>query len=372
MGEWSRRSFSRAARFSVPIFSVIPQHVDDHSLRRLIRAGDWWQVKIAPTLGVAYLTAYALDTSVVSLWRAFVLALVALAPGAAFVSLINDITDLEEDRAAGKPNQVAGRSRLQVGALLAGSIVAGIGVSLWFRHDRVLLPLYLSAWLVFTLYSARPFRLKSRGLAGVVVDAAGAHLFPTMLAAVLVFREAGRELRAVWLVPLAVWALAWGLRGIIGHQLNDASHDHATGVRTFVQRHPGALPRRLVTFGAFPLEAAAMAALLWRIRHPLVLLALVAYAVVVANRFRHGMRLDVLQPRPGTTVILNEFYSVLLPPAALLASATREPLDLLALAVHCAVFPAGTRQALGIAVRALSQLLAPARRGIGAGRQRSR
>src|SRR6185503_20264135 len=80
-------------------------------LRRVVRAGEWWEYKLAPILGVFYATAFTLHVPLTSLWRSALVTLLALAPGAAYVSVINDLTDLDDDRAAGKANRFEGRSR---------------------------------------------------------------------------------------------------------------------------------------------------------------------------------------------------------------------------------------------------------------------
>ena len=62
------------------------------SLWRAIRASEWWGYKLAPVLGTAYATAYVSKLSMISLWPVVLLTLAALAPCAAYVSVINDVT----------------------------------------------------------------------------------------------------------------------------------------------------------------------------------------------------------------------------------------------------------------------------------------
>lgn len=328
----------RGAEYNLPVavFSaVIRQRLSD-----LVRAGEWWEYKLVPIFAASYATAFTLRVPLVSLWPAAVMILLALVPGAAYVSVINDVTDRRDDLAAGKSNRLAGRSRVLIAVLIAIPVAAGLGFAFLWRRDVLLLSVYLAAWLAFSLYSLPPFRWKTRGIFGVLADASGAHLFPTLVAVVLTYREANRPVDPVWLAAIAVWSLAYGLRGILWHQLTDRENDRAAAVRTFAQRHPPHVAVRLGRFVAFPLELIALAVLLWRMQSvvPVALLAL--YAILVMLRVRRlAMHVVIVESRPHFLILLHEYYDVYFPIGILIASAIREPWDLIALAVHLLLFP---------------------------------
>jgi 4-hydroxybenzoate polyprenyltransferase len=305
-----------------------------------VRAAEWWDYKLVPIFAAFYATAAILQVPVSSLWLGALTVLFAIVPGAAYVSVINDVTDRAEDAIAGKPNRVSGRSRTAVVALVAIPIAAGLFFAFLWRDDVFLLSLYLAAWAAFSLYSLPPFRLKTRGLVGVLADASGAHLFPTLVAVVVVFRAADRPVDLTWLGVVGTWAFAYGLRGILFHQLSDRENDHSASVHTFAARHPPHVAARLGTFIAFPLELAAVAVMLWQIgsRWPVAFLAL--YALQAAVRiYRWNWNVVIVTPRPRFFVVLQEYYDFFLPIAILIASAFRHPVDILALAVHLLVFP---------------------------------
>lgn len=282
---------------------------------------------------------------VISLWSAALTILLALVPGAAYVSVINDLTDRADDLAAGKPNRLAGRSRGLAALLVCVPVAAGLVFAVLWRHDVLLLPLYLAAWLAFSLYSLPPFRWKTRGILGVIADASGAHLFPTLVAVVLTYREAARPVDAAWLSAVAVWSFAYGLRGILWHQLSDRENDRAAAVRTFAQRHPPQVVARIGTFVVFPVELIALAVLFLRMRSLVPPAFLAAYAILVAGRMRlWGMNVVVVEPRPRFLIALHEYYDVHFPIAILIASSLRDPRDLLALAAHGLLFPRRTLQ----------------------------
>jgi 4-hydroxybenzoate polyprenyltransferase len=312
-----------------------------------VRAGEWWEHKFVPVLAVFYATAAMLDVPVARLWVSLALLLAAIAPGAVYVSLVNDITDREEDRAAGKANRTAGRSRIAVVAIILAMAAIGLAFAWWWRSEPAILLPYLGAWTAFSLYSLPPVRLKTRGMAGVIADASGSHLFPALLAAGLALRGAGAAVDPLWLAIIGGWAFACGLRGILWHQLLDAENDRAAGVRTFVQRHSPRLAERLGTYAIFPLEAAALAALLWRLHSAAALLALAAYAALALLRLRvFRMRAVIVAPAPRGLIVLQEYYALFLPIALLIASAARHPADLLILLAHLILFPRAPLQAL--------------------------
>ena len=336
-------------------------------LSQTVRAVDWWEFKLSPIFATAYATALVLGVPVHSLWPVLLLALAALVPGAAYVSVINDLTDMGEDLASGKANRLVGRSGAYVAALLACCVVPGIVVAVYWRGDPLLLSLYLAAWAAFTLYSVPPVRLKSRGAAGLVADASGAHLFPTLVAVVLVFRHVGAPLDAAWLAPVAAWSLALGLRGNLWHQLSDLHNDEKVGLRTFARRHKITRLRGLGNFVIFPAEAAGLALMLWRAGGWALPAALAFYALLEWSRramWRTGV--VVVFPRERSSFLLLEYYEVYLPLAALLASSLRHPADALVLAAHLLLFPRRATQALRDLLKLLKQglymLLHPAGR----------
>jgi len=295
-----------------------------------------------PIFAAFYATALMLRVPVSTLWISAVLLLVSLVPGAMYVSVINDVTDLADDLAAGKPNQVAGRSRVLVALLISIAVAAGVVISFLWRHDRLLVSCYLAAWTAFSLYSLPPFRFKTRGILGVLADASGAHLFPTLVAVVLACRGAGKPVPMMWLAAVGVWAFAYGLRGILWHQLTDRDNDRSAAVRTFAERHRPEVAERLGTFVAFPLELAALSFMLWQTWSVWPVAFLAAYAVLVILRVvRWGMSVVIVRPKPRFLIVLHEYYDTFLPVALLIASR-----DFIVLAVHLVMFHARGRQTL--------------------------
>jgi 1,4-dihydroxy-2-naphthoate octaprenyltransferase len=224
--------------------------------------------------------------------------------------------------------------------------VAAGGFFAWsWRSDPLLLWPYLGAWAAFTLYSLPPFRLKERGIAGVFADAAGALLFPALVAVALVYRDGGSEPALLWLAAVALWALAYGLRGILWHQLLDAEADRAAGTATFVLRTPRTRVLQISHYLIFPTELTALSLLLWQVPSWLPAVALIFYMVAARHKLRvFRMTAVIVDPKPRYMIVLNDYYDVFLPIALLLACALRWPIAGLALAVHLVLFPRRARE----------------------------
>ncbi|MFL6228123.1 MAG: UbiA family prenyltransferase [Pyrinomonadaceae bacterium] len=309
-------------------------------ISRTARAAEWWEFKLSPILATAYATAFLLKLSIISLWPQLLLTLVALAACAAYVSVINDLTDLKEDLASGKANRLVGKSRAFVAAALTCTIVPGAAVALHWRDDPLLLSLYSASWVAFTLYSLPPVRLKKRGGFGLLADASGAHLFPTLLAVALVCRRRAAPLDTAWFAAVAAWSLSFGVRGILWHQLSDLNNDEKIGLSTFARRHKIALLRGLGNFIIFPAEVAAFCFMLWHAGSPLAFALLCYYALLAFLRKRiWGINLVVVVPEARAYIAMQEYYEVLFPLAFLLSSSRLYPLDALMIVPHLLLFP---------------------------------
>jgi 4-hydroxybenzoate polyprenyltransferase len=316
-------------------------------LVRDTRISEWWEHKVAPVCGVFYGTLYLAGVPVSASWVAALTLLIAIAAQATYVSVINDLTDREVDRLAGKSVRNDGRYTPVI--LLVLSIAAGACVAFAWRERTMLLTVYACGWVAFSLYSIPPFRFKERGIAGVLCDAGGAHLFPTLTA---VFCAA--QVHGPWVVVTAVWAFASGVRGILWHQLRDAEVDRRTGVRTFVVRSGERAAVRVAAWIALPVELVALTLMLWQLRSIWPLLALALYAGLMLLRpMRYGARAVIVEPAPATFVVMSDFNGGYLPQSILLASAMVHPTDVFALALHLLLFPRHTwqnvREILGLA-----------------------
>jgi 1,4-dihydroxy-2-naphthoate octaprenyltransferase len=306
------------------------------------RAGAWWEHKLAVLLGTGYATCAVAGVPILRHSGDLALLLGALVPGAVFVSVLNDVTDLESDRRAGKPNRLAGRPRVLAYAILAATILAGgLTAGLAWNDDALALVLYAASWVAFALYSAPPVRLKHHGALGVLADAAGAHVFPQLLVVTVVLHGAGRAFDPGWAAAVGGWSVALGIRSALLHQFADAQSDARAGVRTFVARRPR-LARRAGVYVAFPVELAAFATMLVLAGGWVAAVLVAPYALLEARRCRRaGSNVVVVMPAARYRIAMHSYYVTFYPLAFLAASAARHHGDLVILAAHLALFPMG-------------------------------
>ena len=310
------------------------------ALASAVRAQAWWEPKLATILGTGYATAFFLHVSVLRAAPTLLLTIAAVVPGAIYVSLINDITDLADDRAAGRTIGFGGEHRRVATLVAAACLAAGLVFSvLAWRDDPLALALYLGAWLSFSLYSLPPLRFKARGSLGVLADGAGAHLLPHLLVVAALYHHFGKSVDAKWMVTVGIWSGAWGLRSILIHQLDDAACDQASGARTFGRSHP----RASVLLGAyvlFPVELVALCVLLSQAGSVIAIAALPAYGLfdLLRVRFLH-VNLRVVSPATARDIALHDYYSVPYPLAFLFAATVRYPSDAAMLVAQMVVFP---------------------------------
>lgn len=265
------------------------------------------------------------------------IALLALIVCASYVSLLNDLTDLKDDQASGKPGRWAGKSHMVPALLVAACVAAGSGFLVFWRRDTLIFSAYLLSWLAFTLYSVPPFRLKVRGIWGVLADASGAHLFPTLFAVGLAYHWNRTEAPSQWMLLIALWALAAGVRGILWHQLEDAVNDRKIELRTFACLH-GKGAERIATV-AFLLEVAGFAGMLWLTGGLVAALFLLTYGLFTLIRWRLlGISLAIAKPGQTSRMALGEYYIVFYPLAYLVTVSWQQPLALLLLLAHGVLF----------------------------------
>jgi 4-hydroxybenzoate polyprenyltransferase len=306
----------------------------------MARAAEWWDYKLIPILSTFYATALVEDVALAAIWPALVALVFAIVPCAAYVSFVNDVTDRVDDRHAGKTNRLADKPPWALALLLAVPLCIGAAFSVAWREDPPLVTAYLCTGVASSLYSVPPFRFKGRGILGVLADAAGAHLFPTLVAALLALRAAGMAIDPVWIGAAAAWALGCGLRGIVWHQLHDLEYDRKAGVRTFVVRHSRRTAMRLAAGAALPLEAIGLAVLLWRMQMLLPLAFLLLYATFAALRQKlWAIPVVVAAPRERYSVLGQEYYGFLFPLGILLSSSLRHPIDAMVVVAHLLAFP---------------------------------
>lgn len=307
----------------------------------IIRSQEWWAHKLPPFLAIGYATALMSPEPLyrVALWLVFLLS--SLVVGAIYVSVINDITDLEEDLASGKSNRIQQVPAKFRWVIPVTCLTIGLVFVYFLYPDLLSCYLYLSSWIVFSLYSIKPVRLKNRGILGVLADGCGSHLFPSLLMVSSVSYVTHQEINWVWFTSIGIWALCYGLRGILWHQFADRDNDIKVHLNTYASKiKPGDFKNK--TKLLIMVEMIALAALLYQLSTIVAVIALVLYFILAyirytwfANQIIVIMRFN---DRPFQ-ILMADYYQVLFPLSLLVvASITNYP-NVIILIVHIVLFP---------------------------------
>lgn len=307
-----------------------------------IRYHEWWENKLCPLLAIGYATILMGDVPFLQASVYFLFILTSVAVGAAYVCLINDLTDMKEDLQCGKPNRMAGLSPkarwiFPVACLLAGSIF----FFYLMGHDLLSFILYPIPCIAFTLYSFEPFRLKRKGIWGALADASGSHIFTSLYVVAVMSYFTGQQINWIWFLAVGVWALCYGIRGILWHQFRDRDNDMQIGLKTFVTtQNPVTFYKksRLI----FSIEILALTVMLIEIGQLLCFLFLTLYGIIVWMRYSKKAQHIVLVQTPPSgnfQLLMMDYYQVLLPVSLLFIAIDQQATIILILILHLTLFP---------------------------------
>lgn len=312
------------------------------SFFNLLRGSDWWFYKIPPLLAIAYaeilLQATPPQQSIVTLLTL----LASMFFVAAYGHVINDIFDVEVDLLAGKQNRMTSLSNLQ--RILLCVTLAGLGLVPWLfiglcTQSAILLA---SIYILLTIYSAPPLRLKERDIWGVITDAAQVHAVPTLLVATVFSDLAGtpQPESAALATAATAWAFLVGIRGILLHQIWDRESDLSAGVTTLVTKISVESAKFGIVYISFPIELLLLSLLILIISQlaPSLLVFCAFYILVriISTKFA----VTALDPAPTQKAYIfpHDFYEVWLPVALLILLTIREPVFLTLLIIHIGIF----------------------------------
>lgn len=264
------------------------------SLRRPGRTGDWWDSKIPPVLAFCYASVLLYDVPPAAAVRGISLILFVGLCAGSYGYLINDLFDIEADRQAGKQNPLSRLPSWQKYAACAVTLALGFAPAALFHYSRLSLGLLAVEYLLPTLYSIPPFRLKERGVAGVLCDSMGAHAVPCLYT-ISVLASAGTAHSIAgpwwWLLPAcgAIWSLSLGIKGIIIHQFQDRAADMQAGVSTLATGLDPARARTLVN-RVYAGELVAFLALLVSLSRlsPLLAAGAALYVAMIRTKVSHN------------------------------------------------------------------------------------
>jgi UbiA prenyltransferase family len=314
---------------------------------QIIRSNEWRENKLCPLLALGYATTLFSTTPLykVAVWLLFLL--ISIIIGAVYVSVINDITDLEDDLASGKRNRMAEISASYRWMIPVFCLALGLLFILFFFKDNLSRLLYLLPWISFSLYSFPPVRLKKRGIWGVFADACGSHLFVSLLMVANISRFTGIQVDWYWFTAVGIWSFFYGLRGILWHQFNDRDNDLKANLGTFASRVD---PRsfRIPSMILFAIEGSAFIFMMIRMSVILVFIFLILYLILAFIRYwKWNQRIVLIIPpdKLPYQIFMLDYYQLFFPVSLLIFAAYSQPKAWIVLLVHVILFNTTIRKA---------------------------
>lgn len=307
----------------------------------IIRSSEWWEYKLSPLLGIGYATLLLFHQNIFDHAGWLLIILLSLIIGAVYVSIINDITDIDEDLASGKKNRMAGLSKKWLFILPAICIAIGLYFIFFVYYpDGLSMLLYTIPWISFSLYSFRPVRLKSRGIFGALADASGSHIFTSLLMVASVCYITGKNVNWFWFFSIGIWACCYGLRGILWHQFTDRDNDLVAGVNTFASQ---TTPSKFKPYeiAIFIIELCSLSAILILLANLFAIIALILYVFLVYLRYYHFKQEPVMiltTPGKPYQILMLDYWQALFPVSLLIFASISQEKAWIVLLVHLILF----------------------------------
>jgi 4-hydroxybenzoate polyprenyltransferase len=254
----------------------------------LVRPRAWWNNKVPLSIFLLLLLADGRPCTVEVLVS--LIALVGIVCCVAnYGYALNELFDRDEDRRAGRSNaaETASKGRMwsiivcsAAVALAVAQAAGGVAASV-LTVGELLLPL---------AYSVPPLRVKERAWAGILADALAAHVYPPVLALMVVSHQLIPVYHPLLLLCVATWSLATGLRGILSHQLQSEDSDRRAGLTTVVHLLGHGRLVRLVVLVILPIEIVSLAIFLLQSDGTMFLKAIaVIFALYEYLKFRFNL-----------------------------------------------------------------------------------
>ena len=227
------------------------------------RTKQWWRAKAGYLCSLLlFLLAVSEVSFIQGSWLLF-LAITAILGIGMIGHLINDFSDIEPDRIAGKPNMVAtlGKGKATVSFLL----FLGLGYSPWFfgfQSNLLIRLLLVAELLLFLVYSFPPFRFKKYPLIAVIMDAIYAYVNPALFLWLSFQCTIGNAISSVEIMLLVGIGFPLGIRHILNHHVVDRTNDEIANSPNIAVNYGSNNLYRVVRYFLLPIEVMSVFAFL--------------------------------------------------------------------------------------------------------------
>lgn len=242
---------------------------------------------------------------------------------------INDLSDREEDDAAGKKRWILTLPRSMGIFLSILVIAAGIIVVILASGSILVITPYTATILLALAYSLKPLRFKERGISGIIVYAAAA----TVIYVIVPWTWFGSNPSLLLFLILVVFSDKWVQLHF--HQIVDYNVDLKTGTQTYAVRvglERARATLQIAALAASLLMIGLLSFFLFFLQHGssirVVILAIATSIIATSGIFARKKKnwSILIQELPWIYLGLTYLTFCLLPPIILAYSALREPL----------------------------------------------
>jgi len=306
------------------------------NLLKIVRVHAWWNYIVPPILAAVYVT---LLINNLMFYRALLvtgLFLMSITGTAIFGFAINDIADIVPDAAAGKPNRMAGVSRIQRILILFAGLFLAVIPWLFLRFSAIALALFILQIILLTIYAVKPFRLKEHIYASIVCDSLYSGLIFVLVVLFSQLQQPVIQKGVILLCAVILMLLLRGIRNFLVHQVLDETNDRKSNITTYVTRYGHDLSLKIIKHVLLPAELLVIAAFV-------ILMSLIFeyfWLIVPASLLYYLLkRFDIKKAENMFHIqLINDFYEDMVP-LFLLTYLTLADVRFMAIAlVHILIF----------------------------------
>lgn len=276
----------------------------------------------------------------------YILVSILLSIGVAGMGYVfNDWNDYKDDVKNKKRNLFVDFSKMNSVFLVVLFLV--LSVFPWFilPFDKTSFVLIGLEFFLFLVYAFPPFRLKEKGIVGVVADALYAQVVPCLLATYTFSKiTSDVEFSFFFIIIYVIWLLFMGIRNILNHQLDDYANDKNSKTNTFVIQNGIEKSSSLIYRFLIPIEFLLFIGLLYSLpfNFPIFLLVYLLYMLIYILVFY--FKQSTIKTNTATLFeffnkrLLNEFYEIHLPIILLLFFSFYNPFFIWFLILNLIIF----------------------------------
>ncbi len=192
----------------------------------MLRIKDWLYSFIPIILGNLYLWIYIFGIKRdIETFYLLVLSLITSLGFSSLGYLLNEFSDIVDDRLAGKLNVLSGKKHYQIAGLFFFSSLLTFLPWLYLPSDYISFFLIVLQLSSFILYSISPFRFKKIVIISNLLDTFYAYLIPQILSAYTFFLFSDLLNFPKYLLIYFIVFFIVGFRNILIHQIDDIFYD---------------------------------------------------------------------------------------------------------------------------------------------------